>query len=75
MIHGSRASGAASPLICTWVAACPVCSSEDTAQAAVNATGPASPASPPSTRSRRAASPGGEPAGLVLGLVRVIIAG
>ena len=48
MIHGFRASGAASPLICTSVAEWPVCSRDAAAQAAVNATGPAIPATAPS---------------------------
>jgi hypothetical protein len=73
MIHGSRASGAARPLICTSVAEWPVCSSDETAQAAVNATGPAIPAPAPSLVPvpRRAERSGNSS----LRWVRVIIAG
>jgi hypothetical protein len=72
MIHGSRASGAASPLICTSVAERPVCSSEAATQAAVNATGPAIPATAPNlVPVPRAAGRGGSS----LRRVRMIIAG
>jgi hypothetical protein len=72
MIHGSRASAAASPLICTSVAEWPVCSSDATTQAVVNATGPAIPAMPPSLVAvPRAAGRGGSS----LRRVRMIIAG
>ena len=72
MIHGSRASGAASPLICTSVAEWPVCSSDAATQAAVNATGPAIPAAAPSlVPVPRVAGLGGSS----LRRVRMIIAG
>jgi hypothetical protein len=71
MIHGSRASAAARPLICTSVAEWPVCSSDAATQAAVNATGPAIPAMPPSlVPVPRVAERGGS-----LRRVRMIIAG
>jgi hypothetical protein len=47
MIHGSRASGAASPLIWMLAAGCPVCRSDPAIQAAVKAAGPAIPAAAP----------------------------
>jgi hypothetical protein len=84
MIHGSRASRAARPLICTSVADCPVCSSDAAAQAAVNATGPAIPAMAPSlVLVSRLAGPGGLAGrgelagrgGSSLRRVRMIIAG
>jgi hypothetical protein len=72
MIHGSRASAAARPLICTSVAEWPVCSSDAAAQAAVNATGPAIPAMPPNLVPAPGAA---ERGGSSLRRVRMIIAG
>jgi hypothetical protein len=47
MIHGSLASGAASPLICRLAAGCPVWRNELTTHAPVNSAGPVIPAAAP----------------------------
>jgi hypothetical protein len=57
MIHGSLASGAASPLICRSAAECPVWRRELTIQALVKTAGPAIPAAAPALTTTSATPP------------------